>query len=452
MSGQQPHLLYVAWGFPPCRSGGVYRALATVNAFIAAGWDVTVITATRETFERYTGADRSLEDKVDRRVQIVRVPFDWPTYETDLRQWSWFRARAPRVWREIRNRLDRLPFPESGYGPWRRRIERAAVAVHARHPVDLTLATANPNVDFAPAVLLHRRQRVPYVMDYRDAWLLDVFSGKDLHGPKSRQARLERGYVADAAEVWFVNQPIAAWHRQRYPHRKDRMHVVANGYDSAFAPAPRARTSSADRPLVFGYIGTMSGKVPLREFLAGWRLARSRSDSLRDAEAHIHGYVGFYATRDPVMGGLIDDAADVGVSYRGPVGKGDIHATYEGFDALLLLLGDGIYVTSGKAYEYIASGLPVAALHAPGNAATDLFEGHPRWFPVADLSPEAVASAIEAAAESALHATPDDMSLAATIAQPYSRELQLSPRIAALTELVRSPSAGPRPSPDRVAS
>jgi hypothetical protein len=53
--GARPHLLYVAWGFPPCRSGGVYRALATANAFARDGWDVTVLTVERELWERRTG-------------------------------------------------------------------------------------------------------------------------------------------------------------------------------------------------------------------------------------------------------------------------------------------------------------------------------------------------------------------------------------------------------------
>lgn len=446
MAPGRPHLLYVAWGFPPCRSGGVYRALATVNAFAAAGWDVTVITADRRTFERYTGADASLEDRVHPSVEVLRVPFAWPTYETDLRQWSWFRARSPRVWREYRNRADRLRFPESGYGPWRSRIEQAAVELHRRHPVDLTVASANPSVDFTPAVLLHRKFGVPYVMDYRDAWLLDVFGGGLLHGERSRAARLERSYVKDAAEVWFVNEPIAQWHRQRYPHKAAQVHVVANGYDPEFAPTPRAELSPADRPLVFGYIGTVSGKVPLKEFLEGWRLARGRDPLLAQARAEIHGYLGFYATQDPRMAGLLEEFRELGVNYHGPVAKADIAATYQRFDALLLLLGSGRYVTSGKAYEYVASGLPVAAVHDPINAAADVFRDYPRWFPVQDLSPEQVAGSLEAAARSAVDARAEDLAQVARVAQGCSRDLQLRPRIEALRALVDA-RRGLAPSP-----
>ena len=94
----RPHLLYVAWGFPPCRGGGVYRALATANRFAALGWKVTVLTADRDTFFRFTGADLTLEERVDPSVEVVRVPFEWPILEADLRRWSKRRAANPKLW------------------------------------------------------------------------------------------------------------------------------------------------------------------------------------------------------------------------------------------------------------------------------------------------------------------------------------------------------------------
>src|SRR5690606_39365572 len=112
---------------------------------------------------------------------------------------------------------DTLSFPEVGYGPWRRRIEAAALRLHRADPVDLVVATANPNVDFMAADVLHRKAGVPYVMDYRDAWMLDVFDGLLLHEEGGRVARLEARLVAAASEIWFVNEPIRAWHQERYP-------------------------------------------------------------------------------------------------------------------------------------------------------------------------------------------------------------------------------------------
>ena len=439
-----PHVLYVAWGFPPCRGGGVYRALATANGLARAGLRVTVLTADRETFTRYTGADESLEALVDRDVRVVRVPFAWPMIETDIRRWGTARAMTPRLWRKARVRADRIRFPEVGYGPWAAPLSRAALAVHDQDPVDLVVASANPNVDFAAADALHRKAGVPYVMDYRDAWMLDVFDGGLLHSERSRVARLERRLVASAREIWFVNEPIRAWHQQRYPAAAQRMHVVANGFDLDFAPDPHLEASPPDRPLRFGYIGTVSNKVPLAEFAEGWRRAvESHDEAMTDARAELHGYLGFYATPHAQMMKTITSAADVGLSYEGPVAKADVARAYGTFDVLLLILGAGRYVTSGKVFEYVASALPIVSVHDPGNAAASVLEGYPLWFPVRDLEPDTIAAALREAARAARTAPREVREECAAFGRRYARELQLQPRIEALANSVGYVMAAP---------
>jgi len=434
--GRAPHVLYVAWGFPPCRGGGVYRALATANGFVRAGCGVTVLTADRETFTRFTGADMSLEALVDPAVKIIRVPFDWPVLETDVRRWSALRALSPGIWRRLRARMDKRQFPEVGYGPWRRPLEAAAVVIHSETPVDLVVATANPNVDFTVADRLHRDAGVPYVMDYRDAWMLDVFDGQLLHHANGRVARLEERLLQGAKEVWFVNEPICDWHRTRHPKIADRMHVVANGYDPEFAPHPRAAARASDQPLTFGYIGTVSAKVPLREFTEGWSLALRQGGPMTAAKAQIWGYLGFYSTPSPHLLRLIHDHEDEGLTYAGPMAKQRVGEVYDTFDVALLILGSGKYVTSGKVYEYTASALPIVSVHDPGNAAAEVLRDYPLWFPVTDLAPESVARALGAAASAARYATPETREACRAFSEQYSRELQLRPRMQALVKSI----------------
>ncbi|MBU6214136.1 MAG: glycosyltransferase [Actinomycetales bacterium] len=491
---QRPHVLYVAWGYPPCRSGGVYRALATANAFADAGWDVTVLTVKSEVFERFTGADDSLLAHIDPRIEVVRVDFDWPALETDLRRWPALRVFAPRLWRRRQDRRELAVFPERSYGPWRTVIEEKSREIHARKPVNLTVATANPHVAFTAAWALHEQAGVPYVMDYRDAWQLDVFTGARLFADEPRVAQWERRLIAAAREVWFVNEPIAEWHRREYPQAAQRMHVVANGWDPEFAPTthagshepaaeassmpdlaqatasatpvtpePAAPTASvqprdvggqgasgkarhdgdtaAARELVFGYIGTVSKKVPIAEFIAGWERAREQSPVLGQAHADIYGYLGFYGTADAATQALLDAGQRAQVQVRGPLAKVDVAAAYAGFDVCLLILGTGAFVTSGKVFEYLASGLPIVSAHDPANAASSVLRGYPLWFPAADLSAGAIAQALLAAAEAAL--TADEVVRAACreFADAYRRDRQLQPRIATLASNVAGPGA-----------
>lgn len=441
----RPHLLYVAWGFPPSRGAGVYRALATANAFVDAGWKVTVLTASREVFEYQTGTDLALERKVDPRIDVVRAPFSWVRGEPDLANWSRARVASNLLWSFLRAKYDRLSFPEPVYGGWKNALLKETDRIHNAHPVDLVIGTANPNVDFVPGWHLHKTAGIPYVMDYRDTWHLNVYSDTFVGSRFSRSARLEKKLLESAAEAWFVNAPIRNWHAETYPANADRFRVVANAFDPEFAEAFAGISKPERSPaegLVFGYLGTIYGPMPLKESLEGWRTARTRSDLVRNSRFEIHGRLGHYAEPDPATLELLKEYAGDGVSYEGPVSKTAVADRYKEFDALMLILGRSKYVTSGKVFEYAASGLPIASLHHPETACSDILEGHHDWFPVQDLAPETIAETILKTAERAATMSAADYARNQAWADHLSREKQLSPRVQHLTELVTKAALG----------
>jgi glycosyltransferase involved in cell wall biosynthesis len=442
-----PHVVYVAWGFPPSRTGGVHRALATANAFAEAGWHVSVITAPREVFAQVTGTDPALEAEIDPRVTVLRVPFAWPAQDTDLRHWSPLRVLLPRVWSTLRARSDLRAFPEVGYGPWRRELEKAVLRLDQNRPVDLTVVTTNPQVSVTAAQALAGRG-VPYVVDYRDAWTLHTYSGRRRHARDSAVGLAEARSFSNAAEVWFVNEPLRRWHAETYPPVAERMHVVMNGYDHDL-PAPRP--PDPGRPLRVGYLGTMTPVVPLQALVDGWAaaMAGAGGSPLDGAQLTLYGYLGYYAAPDPTLAAIVDGAASAGVSYAGPVSKTAVARCYRDLDVLVLLLGGGRFITSGKVFEYLSTGLPVVSVLDPDNAAADVLAGYPRRHAAADLSPAAIAAAFASAAADARRPNADTAAAAAQqFARQFRRDQQLAPRIAALRSLVeghagRSAVGGP---------
>lgn len=412
----------------------MYRALATANAFAREGWKVTVLTATRDTFERLTGSDPDAEAFIDPRVDVVRIPFDPDRGETDLRLWSRAKLYSPLLWNFLRWLRARAIFPENGYGVWKKPLVAAADRIHHAHAVDLVVGSANPNVDFTPGQHLRRKYGVPYVMDHRDAWHLDVYTGKRVGTRRSRSNRLERKLIDDALEAWFVNEPIRDWHATEYPKRADHFHVVANGFDPAFLNPTRARTADPEAGLVFGYLGTIYGPIPLRETLEGWRIARADSELVARSTLVFRGRLGHFAEPDAAAASLLDEYAADGVSYRGPVSKTQVSEVYQSFDALLLIISRSRYVTSGKVFEYAATGLPIAALHHPETAATSVLREHPHRFPVTEPTPREIADAIVATANAAATLTHADIQRTQEWAQHLSRDGQLLPRIASLRE------------------
>jgi glycosyltransferase involved in cell wall biosynthesis len=380
-----------------------------------------------------TVMDDDMVGQIDPSIEIVREDPNVPAFQNDIRTWPFARARFPEAFKLADLRKDFRWFPEPNYGRWRPALEAMVERVHRRHPVDLSIGTANPHVDFIPGWHLHRLHGVPYVMDYRDAWQLDVFSGRRLITATPGVRRWERRLMRSAREIWFVNDAIREWHVSEHPESAGRMRVVANGFDEYREPLQVPVREDRSSGLVFGYIGTITQNVPIDVLLDGWRRARLAQPLLAGAQLVLRGYIGHFGAADPETMQRIESAGVDGVRYDGPVGKAEITRAYRGFDGLVLALGTGRYVTSGKVYEYAATGIPVVSVHDPGNAATDVMRGSPAWVAAQELTTAGVADAFSRAAVLADGQSAVERAAAQEWGAQFSRGAQLRPRISALT-------------------
>lgn len=433
-----PHLLYLAYGFPPAAKSSAYRMRATANLLIEAGWEVTAMTIQRDAWLRELGLDPSLEDAVDPRVRVVELPLARADLDPDLRNYGWFRARYPLRWIRWRRRAERLPFPEPVFGSWRRAFERGAMSIHGEHPVDLVLVSPAPYTQLAAAWLLHRRHGVPYVVDYRDGWSIDVIGGEEAFPKNSRQGRWESRVLAAARQVWLVNEPIRAFYAARYPELDDRLRVARNGFDLDTVPTPVPPRPDRSEGLVFGYLGTLNISVGhTKALLAGWRRARVRDPLVGRSRLEFRGHLGAgHARAANAHAQLIHAAADAAVSYVGPVPKREVGHVYAGWDAMVLALVGGRFVTSGKVYEYVATGLPVVSVHPAEHAAREVLDGYPLWVPTASLHPDDIADAFVAGAKLALECTAEQRLAARAHAERFERHELLGPVIGELASLL----------------
>jgi glycosyltransferase involved in cell wall biosynthesis len=437
VESRPPRVLYLSFYFPPSRASGVFRARATANHLAEAGWDVTVHTAQREFFEHYLdgAADRSLEATVDPRVQIKRLPMNTYSFEQDVRKFSFARRNYPLVVQTLHQAVQKLVFQELYLG-WAPGVIRAAMAQHLRRRFDLVVATGNPFVSFAVARLLGRMMRVPYVVDYRDAWTFNQFTEENRYPDGSRMMRWEEKVLRDAAEIVFVNDGMRQWHRDRYPFAADRMTVVPNGWEPEILGRAEFRAPDPDRPLRFSYLGTVTRYMPLDVLFAGWRLARTHPVML-DAELDINGHLGFFPDEATLLRDRIEAESGAGVVYRGAFSKTDVAGVYGDADALIFCVPGAKYVTSGKVFEYMATGKPVVSVHEPDIAAADVLAGYPLWFSERRLTPEAVALSFIAAGEAARKMDRPTFESALAHAGEYTREATLAPWEQRLRALVK---------------
>lgn len=424
------HLLLIAFSFPPSRASGTYRPLGLANYLVSRGWDVTVVAPPTETIQQYFGSvDESLLKAVDERVHVVRVPMPMAGMHLPLHDQRWFQANFPMLHKMVRHRVTGWPFRDNVM-PWVPGVVRAGLKLHRRKPIDVVLATGNPWSAFLAANFICKRIRRPYVMDYRDSWTLDEFTGERAFALGTPEDVWERRLQKSAALLTFVNEPQRRWHGEQNPAVADRTLVVENGWDPELLGEPTYQPPPPDRPLRFGYLGTVTDLQPHEETWEGWQAAREHP-LLQDAEASIRGHLGFFRSSVNRTYALIPDGV-AGISYGGPVGKAEVRSVYDSFDVVLLIVASSRYVTSGKVYECMATGKPIVAIHTPETAAAEPMAGYPLAHRIDSVDPDAIAKALIGAAETARTYTLEDFEAAKAYGERFTRSAQFAGLVDAL--------------------
>lgn len=419
------HVLLLGMQFPPARGSGVYRIRAWAHHLVNQGYDVTVLCTNREYWERMAGSlDDELARRTDPRIKIIEIDLPHEHLIQDVRQMSWLHANFPRAFLLTHQLIQTKVFPEA-YAPMIPSFLKAALDVHRRHKVDLVLASGNPYALFAVAWALNRMIRLPYVIDYHDPWTLDVLTEEDKFPADHPAHAWERRIVKNAARVVTVNEPLCQWYRDRYPESADKIRRVDLGLALDVLTEPTFEPID-DRPLRFGFLGTVRHDLPLEEFLAGWDIARK--DPVMDgATMNFYGYLGFFSRHEGVIGQRLADGEASGVFYHGPVSQTRIMETFSSLDALVLLLPSSKYMTAGKGFDYMATGRPIAGVFHPRNQTTELMSGYPLYTGAAAVEPEAIADALVATAHRARSQTWGEFEASRKVGLSHTWEATMAP-------------------------
>lgn len=414
---------------------------AMANAFADSGWGVTVVSLADSSWEIENGTDQSLLVGLNNAIERVPVNLRREDFEPIIGRWNPLHARNPDHWKAQFLKRTTREFPEKIFGAWRTPLIEAVSAVYRKQPADLLIVSPAPYTTLAVAEALHRQFSIPYVVDYRDGWSVDVVNGGSAFDVGSKQDRIERDVLKSASAAWFVNERIMEFYQDRYPESSTKFSVVRNGYDPS-AVAEITPHIPAPSPLSIGYLGTLNLTIPaLKNLLEGWRLARESVPGLKDARLEFRGHVGAgYASGAGGHARLISEFSDCGVSYGGPVAKADVAAVYSQWNALVLALIGGEYVTSGKVYEYMATGLPILSVHEANHAACDVLNGYPLWALAEPSSPESVAAGFTEISQVAQSFDQDSLKKALEHANSFEYKRSMSSVVNLASALARPPA------------
>jgi glycosyltransferase involved in cell wall biosynthesis len=265
--------------------------------------------------------------------------------------------------------------------------------------VDYALATGNPYSSFEAARLLSGLIGVPYSVDYRDPWTIDVFTGRVDNADRAT-TEAEREIVTAADFCFQVNPAIAEAYSRKLPEAATKQVVVLNGYDADSIPPPAVRAKGALR---FGILGTLNDKWPIDSIFKAWTDIRSQLPS--GSTLVLGGNLGYFEGNRELLEAYLPDES-VGFHYVGPVPKAEVAAFYAGMDVVLVPIPGGPLVTSGKIFEAMATGRPLVCVQQSDGGGRSLVEDWPLAFGC-DPDPESIAAAILKAARSAQHLDPE---------------------------------------------
>lgn len=360
-AGPRPHLMILAYWFPPANAIGSSRPAAMARYFADRGWKVSVIAGSCEAVPPTFSADLSGFD-----VHYVR--------DRRLTRLSSFRVDRGPLAQRLSTAVRLLSWPDHVWPVAQAMRRRAMAVMREAGPPDVVLSTALPFSIHGAARAVARAGGGVFVADNRDIWA---------HNPYKWSARFykpfepghERAIFADADLVVAVSEGMTAQYRASYPELADRLLTVMNGVDPAPAVAPYRRDPGRLRLV---YTGILYGD------------RRDMTPLLRAADALEHPVgIDFYGSEPEVVRQIARDYPRIAIVDRGRVPRDEALAAQARADAAILVVGTDAWedtLLPGKLFEYAGSGRPIVALANAGSDSGRLIARHGLGVATADTA------------------------------------------------------------------
>jgi glycosyltransferase involved in cell wall biosynthesis len=348
MPNAKPHVILIAYHFPPGPEIGAVRPYRFYKYLTRMGYRCHVITASPRS--------ATSEDVTFLADELREI------WEGTGGQHKSFRAYQELLVRKI-------AFPGHIGIMWSFAAAASCHQLVRHYPSErFVVFSTYPPLGVLPAGLMaYLRDGLPWIADFRDplgVGLGDEFTSANqrfwnhqLEARVFRQAGAVIANVEGAAEMW----------RQRYPRAACRLHVIPNGFDPEDVPRARDIPARAQKLLVHAG-GLYHGRNPNMILES---LARLRGAGATEAATAKILLIGSIDAKTGLNQALCEQAQSEGwLELRPPVARSESQRLMEEADALLLVQPQSDVQVPGKLFEYICIGRPVLAL-VPRNSAVE---------------------------------------------------------------------------------
>jgi len=369
----------IAYFFPPLGGVGAQRATKFARYLPEWGWQPVVLSVKNSPYPAY---DPDLLAQVPAQVPIFRARTLEPEhlYPLYLRLTRHRRQRshlpsnvnmpqyaAGTSW--AARLLSWLFIPDGQIGWYYAAVKMGKQAIRETKPA-VIFSTSAPYTAHLVAKTLAQWAGLPWVMDFRDAWVENIFHQLPTHFHRRQHSRMERGCVDQADRVICATAVMTEEMQARYSGQPAQKFVtITNGYDrSDYAPGSE---SMADQFLI-RYVGSLYGRQSPLPFLKGLALALQQQPALgRHLQVEFIGMMD-QANRQDWESCVQAHALTPWVSSRPFVPHQQAIHLMQTSQVQLLILAQGEQskgVLTGKIFEYLGAQRPVLSIAPPGLAA-----------------------------------------------------------------------------------
>jgi glycosyltransferase involved in cell wall biosynthesis len=389
-----PRVLIIAYWFPPAGGVAVQRALSLARYLPQHNCEVHVLAPPNPPG---SVMDPALVGKIPSNVSVHRAWTPMPSGKLRKRFWGLISRKRTATFgsqktgsggvSRISNLVQLLlsPDPEVVWAPFAIRRARRVVK---QFSIDTILVTAPP---FSAFLIGNRlKKEFPHlrlISDFRDEWLrffLSTFEFQKSPQIRRRAEAIERATIDSSDAVVSVTSSLVEELRSRYNDQPAAKFVcIPNGYDPAAFLDFHPRMHAGEK-IVVTYAGTVYKTTSPRSYFEA--LDRLPEALRSRIETHFIGRV----AEDQKY--ILESRTDVAI--LGYVPQSEALSRMEATDFLLLTMTDPT-ATTGKIYEYLATGKPILALSPlEGEVARTLEETGGGWC-VDPGNPQAIQSYLQ---------------------------------------------------------
>jgi glycosyltransferase involved in cell wall biosynthesis len=427
------NVLVVAYYFPPMGLSGVQRTLKFVKYLTEFGWRPIVLTAGETP---YYAHDPSLLEELqplidNGYVRIVRtegsgIPgFNFKRKgqrankeagrgygvsgieNADSAKVSSLDTRYPKPdtpvlatlklpsagYQRLRSKIIQMVYQPDSRIRWKNSALAAADTIFKEERIDAIFTTAPPYTDFLIARELRDKYNVPYLMDYRDAWVSNPvlnFYITPFH--KAYARKLEDECLRGSSAITVVNRRMKEVLLEHYNFlsHEDIM-IVPHGYDPADIARAVEIADGYRNPAKFRmtYGGTFYvGRSPQVLFEAIRLAVRKEPELANDLELVFAGILQKEFHRMAQKTGLASNIVS-----KGYLPHIESIALLLASDVLWMTMSDDISAP-GKLYEYLGTGRTILGLVPQGSQAEKILHDYGAGVAVPPKNIKAISEAI----------------------------------------------------------